>query len=642
MLSITFTGAPIPFAKIGGFPPKVLQDLIKSIKDGIREGKDALNALKSEFENKFRDAIDKVETKLEDISKDGFAKLREALPGLFGRDGDIAVARDKLLERIGSIQSYADNNKILGQTIRQWADIGNSSLYDAVQGYKDHTNGISGVQIEDKILTFERIPAYKTLGIATTTAGSNVVSPNLYQTTYPTCNVGDVIRLANTDYTVTGKIYNSTGGNVKVNANSIIVYTTNLNSFNLANIAMDSGSSLKMSENMYIKVGSEVRKINTINALGDYMTVYTPFKFTNSNILLSKEFRISLNTVSIESGTDIAIKLLDYQHANSLCLDDTITSTGAFFLNYLSPGDKIYYDEKEYYVRSVTSNKIVVDEPLRLLNNQIVSKIINETPVTRISDSNAPEDILDTFDTVDIFTSSFGPGFIDGLTTRYKKADGTYATIEAYKPIHAAQSITPEQREKIINPVTRVIQNMIDELQDDVIKELTDNEILNLIEQKTQEIEAIRNNLIDIVNQDLAAINAVKGLISGLLKLFKASCSKKKKSDIEKTPDDSSDEYLRLIIKPNPLRQGCLATESDLIEILDSADEEYRNVNIPTVNTAGPAIANTNPAIFEDFEETAFVPGTSQESGGLADIEIDDDPELIQPPKPKDPCVEPC
>lgn len=642
MLAITFTGAPIPFAKVGGFPPKVLQDLIKSIKDAIKNGKDALNALKAEFENRFRDAIDRVETTLEDISKDGYARLREALPGLFEKEGDIAVARNKLLDRIGSIQSYADTNKILGQTIRQWADIGNSSLYDAVQGYKDHTNQISGVQIEDKILTLEKIAGYKTLGIVNVTLGSNVVSPDLYQTSYPTCNVGDTIRIANTDYTVTGKIYNSTDGNVRVNANSIIVYTTNLNTFNLANIAMDSGSGLKMSENMYIKVGNEVRKINTINALGDYMTVYTRFGFTNSDILLSKEFRISINTVAIESGTDIPMKLLDYQHANSLCLDDTITSTSAFFLNYLSPGDKIYYDEKEYYVQSLTNDKIIVDEPLRLLNNQIVSKITNETPVTRISDSNAPEDILDTFDTVDIFTSSFGPGFIDGLTTRYKKADGTYATIEAYKPIHAAQSISPQQRERIINPVTRVIQDMIDELQDDVIRELTDIEIVNLIDQKTQEIEAIRNNLIDVVNQDLAAINAVKGLISGLLKLFKASCSKKKKSDIDKTPDDSSDEYLRLIIKPNPVRQGCLATESDLIEILDLADEEYRNVSIPTVNTAGPALANTNPAIFEEFQDTAFIPGTSQEPGGLADIEIDEDPELIQPPKPKDPCVEPC
>jgi hypothetical protein len=396
-----------------------------------------------------------------------------------------------------------------------------------------------------------------------------------------------------------------------------------------------------MSENMYVRVNNEIRRINTINALGDYMTVYLPFKYSNTSVTLNKEFRFLMNTVAIENGTDLTVKLKDYQHANSLCLDDSITGDGSLFLSYLSPGDKVFYDEKEYYVVSVTNDKIVVDEPLRLLANQTISKITKETPVTRVSDSNGPEDILDTFDTVDIFTSSFGPGFIDGLNTRYRKADGTYATIEAYQPIHATKSIDPAEKERI-NAVTRVIQDMIDELQNDVIIQLTDNEILNIINQKRQEIEAIRNNLYDIVNQDLAAINAVKGLISSLMKLFKSSCSKKKKSDDPAISDESSDQYLRLIIAPNPLRQGCQATESDLIEILDSADEEYRNVNIPVVNVAGPALANTNPSIFEDPDDPRFIPERSQTPGGLGDIEIDDDPELIQPPKTKDPCAEPC
>lgn len=641
MLAITFTGAPIPFAKIGGFPPKQLQDLIKKIKEAIQDGKDALNALKAEFENKVREVIDKVETKLDDISKDGFAKLQEALPGLFGKDGDIAVARQKLLDRIGTVEAYAANTQILGQSIRQWADIGNNSLYDAVQGYKGHTNEISGVLLEDKIITLERIPGYQSIGIGDATLGSNVVLPNLFHTVYPTCNVGDTLRLANTDYIVSGKLYDSAGGNVRINANSVIVYTTNLSTFNLANIAMATGSDLKMSENMYVTINSEVRKINTINALGDYMTVYRPFRNGNSNVVLNKENRILINTVAIESGTDVTIKLQNYQHANSLCLDDTITSVGALFLNYLAAGDKIFYDNKEYYVISLTNEKIIVDEPLRLLENQVISKIVDEKPVARISDSNGPEDILDTFDTVDIFTSSFGPGFIDGLTTRYMKADGTYATIEAYKPIHVAKSISPAERERI-NAVTRVVQDLLDQLQDDVIKELTDNEILDLLNEKILEIESLRDNLIDIVREDLAAINAIKGLINGLLRLFKASCSKKKKSDDPATSDESSDEYLQLVLSPNPLRQGCSATESDLIDILDAADEEYRNVNIPTPNVAGPALANTNPAVFVDPDDAAFIPEREQDAGGLADIEIDGDPEQIQPPRTKDPCEEPC
>lgn len=640
MLAITFTGAPIPFAKVGGFPPKQLQELIEKIKQAIKDGKDAINALKAEFENKVREVIDKVETKLDDISKDGFAKLQQALPGLFGKEGDIAVARQKLLDRIGTVEAYAANTRILNQSIRQWADEGNNSLYDSVQNYKGHTDEISGVLIEDKILTLQKMPGYKIIGVASAANASNIITPNLFHTVYPTCNIADVVRVANTDYLVTGKLYDTAGGNVRINANSVIVYTTNLNTFNLANISMTSGSDLKMSENMYVTINSEVRKVNTINALGDYMTVYRPFRNGNTSVTLNMETRILINTVAIEDSTDVNIKVQDYLHANSLCLDDTITGEGSFFLSYLSAGDKILYDNKEYYVKSLTNTTIIVDEPLRLLANQVISKITNESPVTRVSDSNGPEDILDTFDTVDIFTSSFGPGFTNGLTTKYKKADGTYADIEAWKPIHATKSISPEGRERI-NAVTRILQDLLDELQDDVIKELTDTEILDLLNEKILEIESLRDNLIDIVREDLAAINAIKGLIKGLLRLFKASCSKKKKSDDPAVNDESSDEYLQLVLSPNPLRQGCSATESDLIDILDAADEEYRNVNIPTPNIASPALANTNPAIFEDTD-AAYIPERGQDSGGLADIEIDGDPEAIQPPRTKDPCEEPC
>jgi len=644
-LAITFTGAPIPFGKIGGFPPKAIQDLVNSIKKGIQDGKDALHGLKADFENRVRTEIEAAQGNLESFTANNFATLKTSLPGIFSNtQPSIVTAREKLLERIGTVQNYAANTKLLGLSYRDWSNLGyDDNLSGAVGAFKGHTQEISGVLSDSKVLTLQFIPGYPTIGYANTTINSNLVSVNLSSGLYPVCNIGSTVIVANTEYIVTNKDYSITTGNVSVNttANAYIVNSLNYFTLNLANVVIQTGSNLKLKTGMYISVNSEIKRVEEINALGDFLTVASPFRNSVSNTAFYKERAFYVNTAIVQNTTGTIIKVQSYQHANSLCLDDVVTGNGTSFLTYLSPGDKIYYDEQEYYVESLTQEKIVVDEKLRLLNNQAIYKIVDETPVSREQEQNSPDEILAAFAAAeDVTTSLGGAAYINGLTTRFKKSDGTYATIDAYQPVHVSKSIQNEGKQAI-NAVTRVVQQMIDDLQDDAIRFLTESELEDYIESKIDEIEAAKNRLKDLVNQDKAAINALKGLLNGLLKLFKASCSKKKKGDDPEAEPTDSDEFLSFVLKPNPLRQGCEATESDLIDILDQADEEYNSIEFVTPNVAGPIISGTDDGLFTDAVDSIYGLDRERNAGGAGDIGIDNTPDDLLP-SGKDPCSEPC
>lgn len=646
ILSITFGKAPIPFAKIGGFPPKSIQDIVKAIKDKIEDGKSGLDALKEEFTipQNIKKDLEAVETSINELTANNFAALRSSFPRLSEAVGDVAVAREELFAIIGEINSYAANTKMLGYSVKQWADLASDdTLTGAYFGFKGHVSELSGVLSDDKIYQLQAIPAYSLVGYVNTTANSNTVIANFNNALYPSPNVGQIVKIANTDYRVLGKTFQPISGNVRVNANSTIVYTTNVNTLNLANIYLGNTTTVRLESEMYIRVNNEVRRINTVNALGDYISVYSPFFQNNSNALIETENGFRTNTVIQDASSNTALRLRTFDHANSQCLGDTITSSGTFYQAFLQAGDKIYYDEKEYYISSLTQTQIIVDDRLRELQGQYVYKVMDEIPVQRTVEEDGPDDILATFATVDQVTVALGSDFIDGMSTRYRKSDGTYARIDAYKPIHVTKAIQsgPDGGSFLANLMNRKFQELLDELQDDVIVYLTDNELVDYLNLKKQEVFELKNRVKDQIAQDKAAINAVKSLIKNLLKLFKASCSKKKKGDDPEDPDLSSDEYLNLVLSPNPKRQGCAATVSDLPEILDEADDEYNTIDLPPVDLTTP-FANTDPALFTDQVEEVYGLDIPRRGGeGDGDVRIDRTPDSLLPETPNR-CIEPC
>jgi len=641
ILSITFGKAPIPFANTAKLPPGPIQDIVKAIKDAIESGKNALNTLKEDFTNPIVEDLRAAETTIRDLTKNNFALLRQQFPRLSEAQGDLAEAREALFATIGNIDSYAANTRFLGYSVKQWADMGSDdTLLGSLAGFRGHTDEISGVLSDDVVLQMEALPAYITIGFGNTTSNSNTVLANFNNALYPSPNVGDIIRIANTDYLIHGKTFQPITGNVRVNANSTMVYTTNVNTLNLANIYLGNTTTVQLESEMYVRVNTEVRRVNTINSLGDYMTVYVPFFQNNNNALIETENGFRTNTVVSTTSTNTAIKIRTYKHANSLCLSDTINSEGTSFQSSLQIGDKIYYDEKEYYVVSLTQTSIVVDDRLRELQNQFVYKITDEIPVQRTIESDNPDDILATFSTVDQVTAALGTNFIEGMTTRYRRSDGTYAQIEAWKPLHVTKSVQQEGS-FLMNLVNRKLQELIDSLQDDAIRNLTDNELTNYLNEKKQEINELKNAIKDQINADKAAINAVKSLVKNLLKLFKAGCSKKKKGDDPENPDLTSDEYLNLILTPNPKRQGCSATVNDLPDILDLADEEFNSIELPPVDLTTP-VSNTDPNLYTDTVDEIYgldIPGRG--GGANGDIRIDRTPDSLLPDR-QDPCVEPC
>lgn len=634
-LSITFTGAPIPFAKLGKFPPESIQDIIKAIQDAIKSGKQWLNGLKDDFTNPLKQGLDYVGVKLDELTKNGFQKLKNNLPGLYSNTSPTVVSARNRLE---AVLGYAQDQKLMGMTVNQWSMLGNT-LYDATQTFKNHTNQLSNVQADDKVLTLQAIYGNVVISGASVNISSNIATVNLSKTVYPTINIGETVKVDNELKIVLGKTYSNTNGTVVINTgnSNTTIYTSDVNTFNLANVTVGS-SSLKLQSGMYLRVNNEIKQINTVNALGDYITVYSAFRNSNASSYLFVENGFTVNTAFSNTKTDLSVAVVNPFIANSLCLSNVITGNGTAFTQILTVGDKIYYDEKEFFVVNVTDTEITVDEPLREVENQLVQKVISEEAVMRFLETNNPDDVLAMFDEITQLTSGMPYNVLDGFTTKYRRADGTYATVDVSKPSNVVSSL---QQKTYMNAVSRTIQSMLDDLQDDAIRFLTDTELVNFLDQKTQELDLLRQELQNSVQKDLAAINALKGLLKGLLKLFIMSCSKKKKGKDPQNPDDSSDLFLNLMLKPNPVRQGCFATESDFPALLDAADEEYNAILTPPVDTNVPTLGY-DPNAFGDGTDGNYPLQPFSTAGGNGDIGFDGDPSDAQPEKLEDPCVKPC
>lgn len=596
--------------------------------------------LKQEFVNPIKQGIDEVKAKLDALTANNYQGLKDSLPAVFNdARSSVVDARNSLMSIIGSA-STATDQKFLGMNIGDLSTLG-ATLYEAHRAFDNHTSDISGVANNDKSYTFERLYGEPTIPFTTVTVygADTIIEPSLTALNYPIINIGELVVVNSQTRRITGKIYaeHPTGTvSIDTSANSSRLSTSSLVFLNLANILLETGGGgiVKLSPNMYINVNSEIRQVNTINAMGDYLTVYHPFKYSATNVVLNKEVGLNANA-NFASTITTQIKHRTPYMANSICLDNVITGNGTTFTSSLSPNDKIYYDNREFYVISVTDTRIEVDDVLKQRNNQVLYKVTEETPLYRLTESNSPEDILGMFSSIDQLTGTVGANITSDLTTRYRASDGTYYTVNASTPKDLTKTL---ERNDLNAKTAQILQTLMDRLQDDAIRDLNESDLVAEINSIKNEVNQIKNELNDAIKRDLSAINAVKGLLTGLLKLFAVSCSKKKKKD----DNTSSDEYLELILAPNPIRQGCDATESDFISILDDIDAEHNNPDIPQPDVVLPDDGIVDEDIFlpDELESNIYGDEPQDEDGPVADIIIDDEP-VVAPPAP-DPCTQPC
>lgn len=637
-IAIVFTGAPIPFGKIN-FPPPGLKDLITKIKDAITKGKSYLSQMAKDFVNPLKAELDKVNAKIKEYTDNNFQGLKESLPAFFNdARANVVTARNAMMDLLGDAQSAADQ-KFLGMPIGELSILGNT-LYSSFTAFQNHTNEISGVGRDDKTFEFQQLYGEPAVPNATVTInnGSTIINPSLSASAYPIINIGQVVIVNTLPRRVIGKSFTmqATGAvSVDILANTTLVTTDSLVTLNLANVLLQTGGTTKLAPNMYIKINDEIKQVNTINTLGDYLTVYTPFSSSAVSLNLYKETALNVNTAMTSTVSGLSIKVRTPFCANSICLDNVITGTGTSFTNYLSANDKIYYDNKEYFVISVTDTAITVDEETRQLSGSVIYKITDENPLQKFRESNGPDDIIGAFSSIDQLTNSMGGNLTAGMTTRYRAANGTYVMVDAAKPTDATKSL---QKGKLTAQVNRVYQDILDNFQDDALTALTESELVQLITQTRNDVERLKNELNDSIKQDLSVINAVKGLLSGLMKLFSVSCGKKKKKD----NNFESDEYLELILAPNPIRQGCLATESDFINILDEADAEHNNPNLPTYDINIPDYGDPASDVLQPEDEFLDVYPTEPEDEVSVDGDVGiDNNDPIVPPE-ENPCAQPC
>lgn len=637
-IAIVFTGAPIPFGKIN-FPPPGLKEIITKIKDAITKGKSYLSQLAKDFVNPLKAQLDKVNAKIKEFTDNAFQGLKESLPAFFNdARTNVVAARNELMNLLGNAQSAADQ-KFLGMPIGELSVLGNT-LYESFTAFQNHTNEISGVGRDDKTFEFQQLYGEPTFPNVTVTInnGSTIVSPSLSAAAYPIVNVGQIIIVNTLPRRVIGKEFTvQPSGSVSVDTgtSNTTVVTDSLVTLNLANILLQVGGTTKLAPNMYIKVNDEIKQVNTINALGDYLTVYSPFRNSAVSVDLYKETALNVNTALTSTVSGLSLKARTPFCANSICLDNVITGTGTSFTNYLSANDKIYYDNKEYFVISVTDTAITVDEETRELSGAVIYKVTDENPLQKLRESNGPDDILGAFSSLDQMTNSMGGNLTAGMQTRYRSANGTYVMVDAAKPKDATKSL---QKNQLVSKVNQVYQDILDNFQNDAIAALTESELIQLITQTKNDVQRLKDELNDSIKQDLAVINAVKGLLAGLLKLFSISCGKKKKKD----NNVESDEYLELILAPNPIRQGCLATNSDLIDILDEVDAEHNDPNLPNYNINIPDYADPASDVLQPEDEflDIYPPEPEDQPSIEGDIVVDDNDPIVPPEE--NPCAQPC
>lgn len=642
---------------LGQFLSGIKKD-IKTKADAVKQffAQNFINPLKDKLnsENFISSPLNDLNQELEFLTANNYAGMQAALPLLFSNTTpSIVTARTELLNRLGQVKDIntSSNFKLGPFTIGELTSMADEadSLARAIQEMEEHTNNLSGLGGAQVKFRLERITGNLTLqNTSVHVVSSNVVYANLSKSIYPVVNIGDTIVVDTEERVVIAKKFTPTfDGTVSIDtsANSYKVTTTSVATLNLAscNLSVNGGigvletGNLVLGKGMFVSINNEVRQVNTINALGDYLTVYAPFDNSVTGALLLKETSFNVNTAFTFTNE----RLIDVKTsfvANSLCLDNVITGQGTTFTSQLQPNNKIIYDSKEYIVKSVTDTTIEVDDDwLRYTVNFPVFKVVEEVPYLDLT-----EDLVDPDGILTAFTL---PGQIMGddavlvgLTTRVRRANGTYQSVSASKPTDAAQALF---QQALMRRTKEILTQMKYDLRDDAIRSLTSTVLFQRINETESRIRNIKNDIKDVIEQDIAVLNQVKSIVKGMIKLFSMSCSKKKRKDEGGKTD--SDDYLDLILQPNPDRQGCDATASDFIDILDDFDKEYNDPDVSSNNT--PVVDTTIPTtdLFDGLDGIAGPfprqPGTpvgGDNTGGDVD---DQDPDVLVP---EDPCAKPC
>lgn len=650
-----FTGKPIPFAKLGGMFAdtklgKFLAEIknnIKKISDGVKQffNKNFINPLREKLNGDFATPFNDLNQELEFLTANNYAGLQASLPLLFSNtQPSVANARNELLNRLGQVNNLQTEYKIGPFSLGELTTLADDSISLARQlkEMEQHTDNLSGVGGGVVRFRLERITGNVAIANAVVNiASSNVVTPNLSANVYPVVDIGDTIIINSQERVVIAKKFTAapTGTvSVDTSTNNTKVTTASVATLNLANCLLDSSGTIKLTTGHYISVNGEVRQVNTINALGDYLTVYLPFYNTTSGQSFLKETSFNVNSNFTSTTTNQVIKVRSSLIGNSVCLDNVITGNGTTFTSQLVPNNKIIYDNKEYIVKSLTDTTIEVeDDVLRYTVKFPIFKVIDETPFLDLN-----EDMVDPDGILTAFTL---PGQImgdrtvlEGLTTRVRRANGVYESVNASSPSDAAQALFQAE---LVRRAKETIKQMKNDLRDDAIRSLNETQLITAMSETKTRIENIRAEVKAIVDQDIAVLNQVKNLVKGMIKLFSMSCSKKKRKDEGGKTD--SDEFLELILQPDPERQGCDATQSDFIDILDEFDQEYNNPNVTSNNV--PQIDTTIPSTdFFDGIDTLAGPFPRQplapEGGDTIGGGVDDqDPDVNVP---EDPCAKPC
>lgn len=674
-----FTGKPIAFSKgtfgsLGGR----FAELAKKISESIKTGKEWLNNFKKDFINPLlngtlitqykRDAngnilrddkgnalvekstnflspLSELNATIDRYTANNYAGLQAAVPALFSNtEPSIVSARNALLDRLGKVDQAA-SYRIGPFTIGELSEIGtaaDTSFVQTMRDFHDHTNQLAGVSYDSVKFTLQRLYGNVTIaGASANIASSATVSPNLRSTVYPFTDIGDLVIINNEERRVIDKGFTAApSGTVSVYAdtvaNSVVVTSASVATLNLADCLLATSGTLKVGTGVFINVNNEIRQVNSINSLGDYLTVYIPFRSTATAQTFFKETTFTVNTAFSTTATNQTVKIKSEFIANSLCLDNVITGRGTSFTTNLVANNKIYYDEKEYFVVSVTDTTIVVDEPLRFTNNFPIFKVTGETAALNFAeDSNSPDDILTTFSLVGQLTND--KNFLDGFTTSVRRANGTYQTVSAANASDSAQSLLQAE---LMRKGNLLLKEMINDLRGDAINKLTTSQVVATLSGFETRISNVRNEVKDAIEQDLAVINKVKGLLKALIKLFTTSCSKKKRKD----GDGTSDDYLDLILVPNPERQGCDATTSDFTDILDDIDVEFNDPGTTNPNPFDPPSGNIpkNDMLNPGDQLIGPYPGRpviGVDDDGLSGNLDNNDPNVKAP---EDPCAKPC
>jgi hypothetical protein len=665
-LAIMFTGKPIPFAKLKGmFADTALGQFLSGIKKDITKGIDAvknffaqnfINPLKNALnsENFISSPLNDLNQELEFLTANNYAGMQAALPLLFSNTTpSVVTARNELLSRLGQVKELntSSNFKIGPFTIGELNSMADEadSLARTLQEMEQHTDNLSGLGGAQVKFRLERITGNLILqNTSVHIVSSNVVYANLSQRVYPVVNIGDTIVIDTQERVVIDKKFTPTfDGTVSINtsANSYKLTTTSIATLNLAscNLSVNGGigvletGNLVLAKDMFISVNGEVRQVNTINSLGDYLTVYAPFDNSVTGSLLLKETSFNVNSAFTTTNEEL-IRVKTSFVANSTCLDNVITGQGTTFTSQLQPNNKIIYDSKEYIVKSVTNTTIEVeDDWLRYTVNFPIFKVVEEVPFLDLT-----EDLVDPDGILTAFTL---PGQIMGdenvlvgLTTKVRRANGIYQSVSASKPTDAAQALFQKE---LMRRTKEILTQMKYDLRNDAIRGLASTTLVQRINETETRILNIKNDIKNVVEQDIAVLNQVKGIVKGMIKLFSMSCSKKKRKDEGRKTD--SDDYLDLILQPNPDRQGCSATGSDFIDILDDFDKEYNDPDVSSNNT--PTVDTTIPTtdlfdgldgITGPFPRQPIGPAGGDNTGGDVD---DQDPDVNVP---EDPCAKPC